>query len=81
MNVGLLESAVLLNLLVLSTANLYKWESFMVKMILLEVSLRVTFVQFCVIIAWSLVKHGLSAVWRCRQNHSYDVIDENINDD
>ena len=33
-------------------------------------------VSFCVIVVLSLIKSCLSAGWRCRQNHGYDVIDD-----
>ena len=81
MTVRLLESATLLNLIVLSAGTLYLWESAMWRMIFLEASIGITFAQFCVIVVWSLVKLCLSAGWRCRRNNGYDVIDENIDDD
>ena len=81
MTVRLLESATLLNLIVLSAGTLYLWESAMWRMIFLEASIGITFAQFCVIVVWSLVKLCLSAGWRCRRNNGYDVIDENIDND
>ena len=79
-NVRLFESATLLNLIILSAGTLYMWESTTVRMILLEVSIGITFTQFCVIVVWSLIKPYLSAGRRCRQNQGYDVINENIDD-
>ena len=81
MTVRLLESATLFNLIILSAGTLYKWESAESKSILLEVSIVITFSQFCVIVVWSLIKPCLSAGWRCRRNQGYDVINENIEDD
>ena len=49
MTVRLLESAILLNLIVLSAGTLYKWESTESKSTLLEVSIGITFAQFCAI--------------------------------
>ena len=80
MTVRILESATLLNLIILSAGMLYQWESTKSKVILLEVSLGFAFAQFCVIVVWSLVKPCFSAGWRCRQKQT-DVIDENIDDD
>ena len=82
MTVRLLESATLLNLIVLSAGTLYKWESTTVRMTLLEVSIGITFAQFCVIVVLSLIKACLGAVtgW-CRRNQGYDVINENVDDD
>ena len=48
MNVRLLESATLLNLIVVSAGILYKWESTIPRMILLKVSTGIAFAQFCV---------------------------------
>ena len=81
MTVRILESAILLNLIILSAGMLYQWESTKSKVILLEVSLGFAFAQFCVIVVWSLVKPCFSAGWRCRQKQTDDVIDENIDDD
>ena len=81
MNVRLLESATLLNLIVLTAGTLYTWESAVVRMLLLEVSIGITFAQFCVIVVLSLIKPCLSAGWRCRRNQGYDVINETIDDD
>ena len=77
----LLKSATLWNLIILTAGTLYNWESIMVRMILLEVSIGITFAQFCVIVVLSLIKLCVSAGWRCRRNQSYDIIYENINDD
>ena len=81
MTVRVLESATLLNLIVLSAGTLYKWESTKSKATLLEVSLEFSFAQFCVIVVWSLIKPCFSAGWRCRQKQTDDVIDENSDDD
>ena len=51
-----LESATLLNLIVLSAGTLYKWESTESKSIVLEVLIGITFAQFCVIVVLSLVQ-------------------------
>ena len=80
-NVRILESAILCNLIVLSSGTLYKWESTELRLKLLMVSIGITFAQFCVIVVWSLIKPCLSAGWRCRQNQGNDVIDEIIDDD
>ena len=76
--IRLLESATLLNLIVLSAGTLYKWQSTESKSILLEVSIGITFAQFCIIVVLSLIKPCLntSNCWRCRRNQGYDVIDE-----
>ena len=76
-----LESSTLLNLIVLSSGTLYRWESTESRSKLLIVSIGITFAQFCVIVGWSLIKPYLSAGWRCRRNQGHDVIDEVINDD
>ena len=81
MTVRVLESVTLLNLIVLSAGTLYKWEYTKSKTTLLEVSLGITFVQFCVIVVWSLIKPCFSAGWRHRQKQTNDVIDENIDED
>ena len=81
MTVRFLESASLLNLIVLTAGTLYTWESAVVRMTLLEVSIGITFAQFCVIIVLSLIKPCLRAGWRCRRNQGYDVINGNIDDD
>ena len=81
MTVRVLESATLLNLIVLSAGTLYKWESTKSRSMLLIVSIGITFAQFCVIVVWSLIKPCFSAGWRCRQKQTDDVIDENSDDD
>ena len=48
--VRVLESAILLNLIVLSAGTLYKWESTESKTILLEVSVGITLAQVCIVI-------------------------------
>ena len=80
-NVRVLESATLLNLIILSSGNLYRWESYESRSTLLMVSIGITFAQFCVIVGWSLIKPFLSAGWRCRRNQGNDVIEEVIDDD
>ena len=75
-DVRVLESSTLLNLIVLSSGTLYRWESTESRSKLLMVSIRITFAQFCVIVVWSLIKPCLSAGWRCRRNQAYDVIDD-----
>ena len=64
-DVRLVESATLLNLIVLSAGTLYKWESTESRSKLLMVSIGITFAQFCIIVVWSLIKPCLSAGWRC----------------
>ena len=76
-----LESSTLLNLIVLSAGTLYRWESTESRSKLLMVSIGITFAQFCVIIVWSLIKPYLSAGWRARWNQGHDLIDENIDYD
>ena len=76
-----LESATLLNLIVLSSGTLYRWESTESRSKLLVVSIGITFAQFCIIVVWSLIKPCLSAGLRCRQNQGNDVINEIIDDD
>ena len=80
-NVRVLESFILLNLIVLSAGTLYRWESTELRSKLLMVSIGITFVQFCVIVVWSLIKPCLSAGWRCGRNQGNDIIDEIIDDD
>ena len=77
----ILESSTLLNLIVLSAGTMYNWNSTESKSKLLMVSIGITFAQFCVIVVWSLIKPCLSAGWRCRRNQGNDVIDEIIDDD
>ena len=60
----------------LSAGTLYRWESTESRSKLLMVSIGITFVQFCVIVVWSLIKPCLSAGWRCRQNQGHDVIND-----
>ena len=82
-NVRILESATLLNLVILSAGTLYKWESTESKWIVIEVSIGITFTQFCIILVWGLIKpcHSACASWRRGQNQRYDVVDENTEDD
>jgi hypothetical protein len=77
-NMRLLESAILLNLIILSAGTLYTWESIESRSTLLLVSIGITFAQFCVIVVWSLIKPCLSAGWRCRRrrNQGHDVNDD-----
>ena len=74
--VRVLESSTLLNLIVLSSGTLYRWESTDSRSKLLMVSIGITFAQFCVIVVWSLIKPYLSDGWRCRRNQGHDVIDD-----
>ena len=75
-DVRVLESFILLNLIVLSAGTLYRWESIESRSKLLTVSIGITFAQFCVIVVWSLIKPCLSAGWRCRQDQGNDVIND-----
>ena len=77
-DVRVLESSTLLNLIILSSGTLYRWESTELRSKLLMVSTGIAFAQFCVIIVWSVIKPCLSAGWSCRQNQGNDVIDEII---
>ena len=82
MTVKLLESATLLNLIILSSGTLYKWQSTESRPTLLIVSIGITFAQFCIVIMLSLIKLCLTdAHQRCKQNQGYDVIDNDNNDD
>ena len=73
-----LESSTLLNLIVLSSGTLYRWESTESRSKLLMVSIGITFAQFCVIVVWSLIncKPYLCAGWRCRRNQGHGIIDD-----
>ena len=75
--VRLLESAILLNLIVLSAGTLYKWELTQSRIQLLEVSIGIVFAQFCIIIILSLIKPCRSISWRCRHKCNSEIIDEN----
>ena len=75
-----LKSAILFNLIILSSGTLYRWESTESRSKLLMVSTGITFAQFCIIVVWSLIKSCLSAGWRWGQNKSNDVIDKIIDD-
>ena len=78
-DVRVLESATLLNLIILSAGTLYRWESTESRSKLLMVSIGITFAQFCVIVVWSLIKPCLSAAgWRCRRNQGDDVFNDDI---
>ena len=77
-NVRVLESSTLLNLIILSAGTLYNWESTESRSKLLMVSIGITFAQFCVIVVWSLIKPCLSAGWRCRQNQGNNIDDDDI---
>ena len=78
--VRLLESAILLNLIVLSVGTLYKWEFPQPRIKFLEVSIGIAFAQFCIIVILSLIKPCRSIRWRCRQKRDRDFIDENSDD-
>ena len=80
-DVRVLESSTLLNLIILSAGTLYRWEFTESRSKLLIVSIGITFAQFCVIVVWSLIKPCLSAGWRCRRDQGHDIIDEVIDDD
>ena len=81
LTVRLLESATLLNLIVLSAGTLYKWESTQSKSTLLETSMGIIFAQFCVIIVLSFIKACHYASCRYRRNQGHDTIDENTDSD
>ena len=80
-NVRIFEGATLLNLIVLSAGTLYNWEHTKSQMILLKLSIGISFAQFCIIAAWSLIKTCLSAGWRCRKKQTYDVTVDDMDDD
>ena len=80
-NVRVLESAILLNLIILGAGTLYRWESTESRSKLLIVSIGIAFAQFCIIIIWSLIKLYFSVGWRCKQNQGQGVINEIIDDD
>ena len=75
LDVRVLESATLLNLIVLSSGTLYRWESTDSRSKLLMVSIGISFTQFCVIVVLSLIKSCLSAGWWFRRDQDNDVID------
>ena len=77
MTVRVLESAVLLYLTVLSAGALYKWESIVSTINMLDVSIGITFAQFCD----CFVKLYLSNGWKCRRNQDHNVTHENIDSD
>ena len=80
-NVRFFESATLLNLTVLSAGTLYKWESTGPKVIILEVSIGITFAQFCIIVVWNLMKPCLNyAARKCKSNRDFneDTDDKDI---
>ena len=66
-NVRVLESTILLNLIVLSTGALYKWESNKSKMTLLEISIGIILAKFCVYVVWSLIRPCLGTIRGYRQ--------------
>ena len=77
-NVRFFESVTLMNLIVVSTGILYKWESAKSKITLLEVSIWLAFVQFCVITVWSLIKPCFNTNWWCKRKKIYGNINEDI---
>ena len=81
-NVRFLESTTLLNLLILSAGTLHKWEFSDQKVVLLQVSIGITFAQFCVIVVCSLFPQCFRAGLKyCRHSKVYhDTITENIDD-
>ena len=78
MKVRVLEGVIFMNLLILSAGTLYKWESTKSKTTMLAASIGLAFAQFCIIVAWSLIKvsYTICAGWKCRQSQTYDVVDE-----
>ena len=76
MSVRVLEGAVYMNLLILSTGTLYKWESTTAKTTLLAVSIGFAFTQFCFIVVWSLIKNLCALYWKCRSSQTYTAFDE-----
>ena len=83
-DVRVLESSTLLNLIVLSSGTLYRWDSTESRSKLLMVSIGITFAQFCIIVVWSLIKPFLSAGLRCTRNQGDgdddDIAHERIED-
>ena len=75
------ESSTLLNLIFLSARTLYKWELTTSRTTLLEMSIGIAFAQFWVIVLWNLIKPCFSAGWKCKQNQTNDVINQEIYDD
>ena len=73
-NVRVSESITLINLIVISTGVLYKWEDIKSKTLLLEVSIWFAFVQFCVIIVWSLIKPCFNTNWWHKRETIYEEI-------
>ena len=61
--------------------ELYQWEAVKSRATLQLVSIGIAFAQFCVIVVWSLIKPCFCSGWRYREKQTYDVLDENINDD
>ena len=80
MTVRILESVTLINIIGLSVGTLHRWESVTSRMIALEISIWISFVQFCFILLWSLVRACNSAVFKCGQKRGYEIVDENLND-
>ena len=80
-NIRLLESATLLNLIILSAGTLYKWESTQSRSKLLMVSIGITFAQFCIIVVWSWIKVCLDCCSRCTRNGYIDESNINVDDD
>ena len=72
------ESAVLLNLILLSTGTLYEWESTTSRVTLLEISIGIAFAQFWIIVLRNLVKSCFSTMWKCKQTN--DAINQEIYD-
>ena len=80
-NVRALESAALMNLIILSAETLYMWESNESRSMLLKVSIGFAFAKFCGIILWSIIKLRFNVNCRYRQKQTTIVIDGNIDDD
>ena len=78
--VRILETITLMNILVLSAGTLYTWELETSRMIVLEISIWISFAQFCVILLRSLVRPCYGAIQRCRQKQGYESVGDNLND-
>jgi hypothetical protein len=77
-SVRVYESVTLMNLIVVSAGVLYKWEDIKSKISLLEVSIWFAFFQFCVIIAWCLIKPCFNTNWWHKREMTCDGINEDI---
>jgi hypothetical protein len=52
---------------------LYKWEFSDQKMVLLQVSIGITFVQFCAIVAWTRFDHMVQQRWPEVLQEKYEI--------